>query len=80
MDGVCRVKSPVADDRSGKGRWPFVCDVDWCGEFAPAPIEWWSPYAHLLRHLDVNAEPWQDAEADRLIAEHGIDYFKGLRV
>jgi hypothetical protein len=69
-----RMYSWATDGSGNKGDTP----AEW--EFAPAPIEWWSPYAHLLRHLDVNAEPWQDAEADRLIAEHGIDYFKGLRV
>lgn len=36
-DGLCRVNPPVADDRSGVARWPFVVDTDWCGAFAPSP-------------------------------------------
>ena len=43
------------------------------------PIEWWQPYWHLLpHHLDVDAEPWQEAELRRLIAEHGREKFAGL--
>ncbi len=36
--GACRVRPPVADDRSGRARWPFVSIDDWCAYFdAPAP-------------------------------------------
>ena len=46
--------------------------------FETAPASWWTPYAHRLKYLDVNAEPWQIAEVRRLIAEHGRATFQGL--
>jgi hypothetical protein len=49
-------------------------------EYGITPPAWLAPYAHLMQYLNVDAEPWQDAESDRLIAEHGADYFKGLDV
>lgn len=33
--GACRVRPPVADDRSSKARWPFTEDVDWCASHTP---------------------------------------------
>lgn len=35
----------------------------------PVPSEWWEPYAHLMQHLHIDAEPWQKAEALRMLAE-----------
>jgi hypothetical protein len=64
----------ATDGTGGRGDSP----KDWT--FAEVPYEWWQPYHGLLKHLDPEAEPWQDAEADRLIAEHGLDCFKGLRI
>ena len=49
---------------------------DWT--FADVPEAWWKPYEHLLRYLDVDAEPWQEAEVRRLVAEHGREKFAGL--
>lgn len=46
--------------------------------FETAPASWWTSYAHRLKYLDVNAEPWQIAEVRRLIAEHGRATFQGL--
>ncbi len=46
--------------------------------YADVPSEWWEPYAHLMPHLDVNAEPWQIAECERLVAEQGAARFAGL--
>lgn len=46
--------------------------------YADVPASWWSPYAHLMHHLHVDAEPWQEAECRRLIAEHGRGQFAGL--
>lgn len=40
--------------------------------------EWWDPYVDLVKHLDIYAEPWQEAECERLIAQHGADHFAGL--
>ena len=40
--------------------------------------EWIDPYAELMRHLHIDAEPWQEAEVRRLLAEHGREHFAGL--
>lgn len=45
---------------------------------AKCPPEWWAPYAHLLGHLKVDAEPWQEAECKRLWAQYGPKKFAGL--
>ena len=48
--------------------------------YADVPEQWWSGYENLMTHLDLNAKPWQDAECDRIIDQHGREYFKGLRI
>jgi hypothetical protein len=45
---------------------------------APCPAEWWAPYADLMQHLHVDAEPWQEAACRRLVSTHGVETFKGL--
>lgn len=45
-----------------------------------APPEWWAPYTHLLKYLDIDAEPWQLAECRRILRENpgieaGLDDF-----
>lgn len=50
--------------------------VDW--KYTDVPESWWAPYEGLLRYLDVDAEPWQETEVKRLIAEHGREKFSGL--
>lgn len=35
--GTCRKLPPVADDRTGHARFPFVSDTDWCGAFEKHP-------------------------------------------
>lgn len=46
--------------------------------FTPVPEEWWAPYRDLMKHLDVEREPWQERESERLIAEYGPEHFRGL--
>ncbi len=46
--------------------------------FSDVPEAWWKPYAHLMRHLDLDAVPWQIQECRRLYAEHGPEMFTGL--
>lgn len=46
--------------------------------YRDVPAEWWAPYAHLMKYLDVDAETWQIAECRRLVAEHGAARFSGL--
>jgi Glycosyl transferase family 2 len=46
--------------------------------YSPVPESWWAPYAHLMKYLDVDAEPWQIAECQRMVAEHGREKFAGL--
>jgi|ERR1700723_272769 len=45
---------------------------------APCPESWWQPYERLMKYLDVDAEPWQEGELKRLIAEHGGEKLAGL--
>jgi len=46
----------------------------------PVPAEWWAPYSHLMKYLDLSEdkEPWQETEVKRLVAEHGREKFAGL--
>lgn len=44
----------------------------------PVPIDWWAPYAGLLMYLDVEREPWQEAEVRKAIAAFGRERFAGL--
>lgn len=46
--------------------------------FAQTPPEWWAPYAHLMHHLHVDAEPWQEEAVRDAVAEHGRERFAGL--
>jgi|SRR5882672_3963165 len=46
--------------------------------YSPVPASWWAPYEHLMQYLDVDAEPWQETEVKRLVAEHGMERFRGL--
>ena len=49
--------------------------IDGIGAGASA---WWEPYKPLLKHFHPTAVPWQEAECQRLIAEHGAEKFAGL--
>lgn len=57
---------PEAGD--GRDRWTF----------AQVPEHWWKPYEHLMHYLNVDADPWQEAECRRLVAEHSAAQFAGL--
>lgn len=46
--------------------------------YAATPDSWWAPYMPLLKHLHVEAQPYQEAEVRRLVAEHGAARFQGL--
>ena len=65
----------------------------WCGQpgqvvhgqseaaaVSPVPAEWWAGYEHLMQYLNVDAEPWQDRELRRLVAEHGREKFADLEL
>ena len=41
----------------------------------PVPREWWGPEKGLLR---PGLEPWQEAEARRLVVKHGRQFFHDL--
>lgn len=45
---------------------------------APAPAEWWAPYADLMQHLRCGETPWQIAACKELWKEHGPETFEGL--
>ena len=72
-------------------RWPYKSaqEVEKLYSLATNPTVPWSfnqvrgrawiePYADLMRYLDIDAEPWQEAEVARLLAEHGRGRFAGL--
>jgi hypothetical protein len=46
--------------------------------YAAVPEAWWEPYRDLMPHLNVSAQPWQEAECRRLWQEHGAVVFAGL--
>ena len=46
----------------------------------PAPACWWEGYADIMHHMDLDAVPWQEAECQRLMAEHGPERFAGLNL
>lgn len=49
--------------------------------FVDVPATWLAPYVDLIHdHLDLTSVPWQKAEANRIIEEHGGDFFAGLAV
>lgn len=57
--------------------WPEYGRPDaWA--YAAVPGNWWAAYADLMHHLDVDAEPWQEADTRRLCAEYGTERFAGL--
>lgn len=53
-------------------------DQEW--RYAPVPVDWWEPHLEARRYLNVDAEPWQEAEVRRLCAEHGAARFAGLNL
>ena len=49
-------------------------------QFADVPESWWSPYSHLMKYLDLERIPWQEAWCDEMIARHGLQRLEGLSV
>lgn len=50
-------------------------------EYRDAGATWWTPYEKWVeKYLRLDAEPWQEGETRRLIAEHGAQTFKGLNL
>lgn len=43
--------------------------------FSAVPADWWGPEKELIK---PDAEPWQEADLRRMIAERGRDYFADL--
>jgi Glycosyl transferase family 2 len=78
--GVYGTKVPtIGWDISGPQRLA-IRPVGWDGPpvFETVQDEWLEPYGDLLRHLRVDADPWQEAEVKRLMVEHGQNAFSGL--
>ncbi len=46
--------------------------------YADVPLEWWHSYKPWMKYLDIDAEPWQEAECRRLREQHGAEAFRGL--
>ena len=47
---------------------------------AEVPASWWKPYRELRSHVDLDAEPWHEAECCRLLELHGRSRFAGLNL
>lgn len=47
-------------------------------KMAPVPAGWWAGLGDLRSHINLDAEPWQEAEVKRLLAIHGAAKFAGL--
>jgi glycosyltransferase involved in cell wall biosynthesis len=47
-------------------------------DLKPVPETWWRGYQDLMQYLHVDADPWQEAECQRLIGEYGHSKFAGL--
>lgn len=46
----------------------------------PVPREWWKGYEGLMQYLNIDAEPWQKADAQRIMRDNpgieaGLDHF-----
>ncbi len=64
--------------QSIKGR-PWIGDTPDKWTYADVPRGWWEPYDSISGgRYSVDAEPWQEAEVRRLVAEHGRERFAGL--
>ena len=47
---------------------------------APAPTDWWDAHGEEMKHIELDAEPWQEAEVRRLWELHGAEAFNGLNL
>jgi len=61
--------------------WRFAKEMTGLG---PVPATWWEPYRDILKHLHLDAEPWQRAACREIMEQHpelanaGFDDF-GMR-
>lgn len=47
--------------------------------YSTVPDSWWAPYRELMaEHLNIEAEPWQEAACRQMLADHGAQTFEGL--
>lgn len=58
--------------------WPHMKDWGKPWTFTDTPRAWWEAYEPLMQYLQVDTTPWQIAEIQRLVAQHGADTFKNL--
>jgi hypothetical protein len=58
--------------------YPYQTDWAKPWTFADVPASWWEPYAHLMKYLDVDAEPWQEKAVRDAVTEHSAETFRGL--
>lgn len=59
--------------------WPDHLEFQKTWTYAEVPKEWMEPYKELIeKYLYLEIEPWQTAECERIIAEHGREFFAGI--
>jgi Glycosyl transferase family 2 len=74
---VSEIEREYAQSEAGR---PWIGDTPDKWTFADVPEAWWTLYQGLMGHVKLENEPWQNAEADRIIELHGRDFFAGLSV
>lgn len=50
--------------------YSFTVAESAAAKVATVPAEWFEPYEHLMQHLHLDREPWQEAECKRLLAQN----------
>lgn len=50
--------------------YSFTVEESAAAKVETVPAEWFEPYAHLMQHLHLDREPWQESECKRLLAQN----------
>ncbi len=65
----------VVDQRYNPAVYQSALDVT---RQHPIDPNWMSLYSHLIPHMRIGEEPWQERKCRELVAVHGRERFKGL--
>jgi glycosyltransferase involved in cell wall biosynthesis len=74
-----RLKYPAKSTRDIEKQYSLAPDESGL-KLAEVPVEWWTPYAEYMQHLDLDREPWQEAAVRQMVEQHGADTFAGLNL
>jgi hypothetical protein len=65
-------EKPISEIETTYNLWKTIRSL------AKVPESWWEPYKDWMKYLDIDKEPWQEAECRRLVELHGLEMFDGL--